>query len=120
MNEPYDAEEEKNKKYDPEEAKCKAYNKGQSDACECVAKTDFKSAVESKLKSFYGKFNPEKLDKKGEIKDVKDVWKKWKGKESDMFMALATKYKEKAVEMRVRPKPPPYKPPSTEDTESSA
>ena len=46
------------------------------------------------LKSFYQKFNPEKLDGKGEIKDVEEVWKKWKGKEPSMFMALATKYKD--------------------------
>ena len=47
-----------------------------------------------RLKSFYQKFNPEKLDEKGEIKDVEEVWKKWKGKEPSMFMALATKYKD--------------------------
>lgn len=32
----------------------------------------------------------------GEIKDVEEVWKKWKGKEASMFLALATKYKDKA------------------------
>merc|ERR1712160_158187 len=30
-------------------------------------------------------------------------------------MALATKYKDKAVERRVKPKPPPYKPPPAKD-----
>ena len=38
------------------------------------------NATEEKLKVFYGKYNAEKLDKKGEIKDVDEVWKKWKGK----------------------------------------
>merc|ERR1711964_203489 len=72
---------------------------------------------EEKLKGFYGKYNPEKLDKSGDIKDVAGVWKKWKGKEPDMFLALATKYKQKAVEVRIKPKPPPpppYKPPSAD------
>ena len=30
----------------------------------------------------------------GEIKDVEEVWKKWKGKEASMFLALASKYKD--------------------------
>jgi len=120
MTEPYDADEakfDKDKKYDPEESKCKAYHKGQNASCECVPKDDFKASTESKLKAFYANFNPEKLDDMGDIKDVADVWKKWTGKEADMFMALATKYKEKSVEMRVKPKPPPYKPPPKMDGE---
>ena len=31
---------------------------------------------------------------RGEIKEVEEVWKKWKGKEASMFMALASKYKD--------------------------
>lgn len=116
MSDPYDADESKDEKYDPDKAKCKVYNKGQSAVCMCVPKDEWKGATEKTLKSFYGKYNPEKLDKKGEIKDVDEVWKKWKGKESDMFLALATKYKAKAVDMRVKPKPPPYKPPKEYDT----
>jgi len=104
--EPYDPEDEdKVRTYNPEDAKCKAYNKGQNASCECVPKDDYKAAAENKLKDFYGKFNPEKLDDMGDIKDVAEVWKKWSGKEPDMFMALATKYKEKAVEIREKPKP---------------
>merc|ERR1711920_1202247 len=87
------------------------YNRGQNASCQCVPKDDFKTATETTLKSFYGKYNKEKLNKKGEIKDVDEVWKKWKGKEPDMFLALGTKYKAKAVQIKEKPKPPPYKPP---------
>lgn len=115
MNEPYEDLDKKEEKYDPEKAKCRGYVRGQGSACKCVPKSDWQSATESNLKVFYKKFNPEKLDKKGEIKDVDEVWKKWKGKESEMFMALATKYKDKAVEIREKPKPPPYKPPPKDE-----
>jgi len=107
MSEPSDPEESKSPdyKYDPVAMQCRGYNKGQNASCECVGKEEWQGVTEAKLKAFYAKFNPEKLNKKGEIKDVKDVWKKWKGKEPDMFMALTTKYKDKAVEIRVKPKP---------------
>merc|ERR1712003_84564 len=74
--------------------------------------------TESALKSFYGKFNKERLDGNGDIKDVDEVWKKWKGKEPDMFLALATKYKTKAVEIREKPKAPPYNPPKDDSYDS--
>merc|ERR1719188_2439519 len=127
VSEPYDDpledKTDPKKKFDPEAQKCKAYNRGQSEACTCVAKDGYKSAIETKLKSFYGKFNPEKLGKDGEIKDVEEVWKKWKGKEPDMFMALASKYKTKAVDIRANPKAktPPFKPrPVDEEADYSA
>merc|ERR1740121_2939479 len=120
-SEPYDeVDVDKKEKYDPDLQKCKQYKRGQEAACQCVPKKEFKAATESNLKSFYGKHNPEKLDDMGDIKDVEDVWKKWKGKEPDMFLALATKYKDKAVEMRVKPKPPPYTPPKKTDDEDAA
>merc|ERR1712232_268960 len=119
MSEPYDPDEYKDpdKKYDPEESKCKGYKRSQEEACQCVVADSWQNTTEEKLKGFYGKYNPEKLDKNGDIKDVAEVWKKWKGKEPDMFLALATKYKQKAVEIRIKPKPPPpppYKPPSAD------
>jgi len=122
MSEPVDTEsdKDKDKKYDPDEYKCKGYNRGQKEACMCVPKKEFKAATENNLKSFYSKFNPEKLNKKGEIKDVEEVWKKWKGKEPAMLMALATKYKDKAVEIRVKPKPPPYTPPAYDAREDAS
>jgi len=120
MSEPNDPLEDPAKKYDPQETQCRAYNRGQSESCMCVKKDSFKTTVEQKLKYFYGKFNSEKLNSAGEIKDVDDVWKKWTGKEPDMFMALATKYKAKAVEIRVKPKPPPYKPPPAGGDEEAA
>jgi hypothetical protein len=124
MSEPYDPDEKfDDKKYDPDAAKCKGYNRGQQEACECVGEDQWQDSTNEKLKAFYSKFNPEKLDKKGQIKDLDDVWKKWKGKEAEMFLALATKYKDKAVEIRVKPKPPPYTPPKEDkkkdDEESS-
>merc|ERR1740121_2642711 len=120
-SEPYDeVDVDKKEKYDPDKQKCKVYKRGQEDACQCVPKKEFKASTESNLKSFYGKHNPEKLDDMGDIKDVEEVWKKWKGKEPDMFLALATKYKEKAVEMRVKPKPPPYKPSPQSDVDTDA
>jgi|EP00927_Polykrikos_kofoidii_P081070 hypothetical protein len=106
--EPYVTDEEK---YDHLN-KCKGYNNAQAAACSCVPEAEAQAANENKLKEFYGKFNPEKLTKKGEIKDAKDVWKKWKGKEPEMFMALAQKYKDKAVDIRTAPKPAPWKPPA--------
>merc|ERR1712187_980427 len=115
-----DDEEDKEKKSPPEEYNyekerqrkdCKSWEKVQNEACKCVPEDDWQTETETHLKAFYKKHNPEKLDDNGEIKDLADVWKKWKGKEPQMFQALATKYKAKAVEIRVKPKPPPYKPP---------
>merc|ERR1719215_2392092 len=111
MSDPYDADDNKDEKYDPDKTKCKSYNRAQDNSCKCVPEADFKSATESTLKSFYSKYNKEKLNSDGEIKDVDEVWKKWKGKEPDMFLALGTKYKGKAVQIKEKPKPPPYKPP---------
>ncbi|CAK0876045.1 unnamed protein product, partial [Prorocentrum cordatum] len=98
-------------KYDPKEQECKNYNKGQAEACTCVQEDQFRSATEDKLKSFYKKYNPEKLDTSGNIKDSEDVWKKWEKKEPDLIMALTNKYKAKAVARRAKPKRGEYKPP---------
>lgn len=107
MSEPIDdTDAEPAKKYDPEESKCKGYNRGQKEACMCVPKSDAKGAVETKLKSFYSQYKPDKLDSSGNIKDLDDVWKKWTNKEADMFLALGTKYKKQAVEIRQKPKRP--------------
>merc|ERR1712137_699141 len=103
--EEYNYEKDKNKR------ECRAFNKTQHAACKCVPEKDWQKETELNLKSFYKAHNPEKLDGNGQIKDIADVWKKWKGKESQMFQALATKYKKKAVMIKPKPKPPPYKPP---------
>lgn len=110
----------KDYKYDPEAQKCKAYDRGQNDACQCVPKDDVKKANEEKLAQFYKKYNPEKLNKDGKIKDVAEVWKKWKGKEPAMFVALSTKYKDKVVEMREKPKRPPPPPTDTSSDEAGS
>merc|ERR1712217_947142 len=101
----YDYEKERQKK------DCRSFEKGQNASCKCVAKDEWQETVDSNLKAFYKAYNPEKLDGKGNIKDLDDVWKKWKGKEPQMFQALATKYKKKSVTMKTRPNPPPYTPP---------
>lgn len=117
---PYDENQfdsENKDKFDPLESKCRGYNKAQEAVCQCVPKAEVQDANERKLKSFYKKFNPEKLDSKGEIKDVEEVWKKWKGKEASMFLALASKYKDKAVKLKEKPKPPPFEPSSKSSTD---
>lgn len=127
MSEPYDPDEKLDtKNYDPEATKCRGYDKGQKEACQCVPEDDWQVVTDSNLKAFYSKFNPEKVDSSGEIKGLDEVWKKWKGKESEMFMGLGIKYKDKAVEIRQKPKPPPYTPPDSkadaapeEDTSTS-
>ena len=48
-----------------QESKCRGYNKAQEAVCQCVPKAEAQDANEKKLKSFYKKFNPEKLDSKG-------------------------------------------------------
>jgi len=121
-NDPFDEQSDrdyldKDKKYDPQETKCRGYINAQAAVCDCVPKDDVKTANEAKLKLFYEKHNPEKLTLDGDIKDVDDVWKKWKGKEPSMFVALATKYKDKVVQMKEKPKPPPYTPPPRDSDE---
>merc|ERR1719482_1867960 len=68
----FDPDEDRGKdyKYDPEESKCRGYKKGQAESCTCVEEDSFRSAAEDKLKSFYSKYNPEKLDDSGAIKDA--------------------------------------------------
>lgn len=117
---PPEEEEEKKSKDPPEEYNyekdkqrrdCRGYERAQNSSCICVPQDDWQLTTNANLKSFYSRYNPEKLDDAGEIKDIDDVWKKWKGKEPAMFQAMATKYKDKAVTRKVKPTPPPYKPP---------
>eukprot|EP00746_Dinoflagellata_sp_MGD_P162015 gnl/MRDRNA2_/MRDRNA2_89387_c0_seq1.p1 gnl/MRDRNA2_/MRDRNA2_89387_c0~~gnl/MRDRNA2_/MRDRNA2_89387_c0_seq1.p1 ORF type:complete len:354 (+),score=110.90 gnl/MRDRNA2_/MRDRNA2_89387_c0_seq1:67-1128(+) len=89
---------------------CKGYNRWQSDSCECVDNDKVEETNDKRLKTFYKLYNPEKLDDSGEIKDLAEVKKKWKGKEPSMFLALTMKYKDKAIERRQKPKPKPYEP----------
>mmetsp|Transcript_30248 Transcript_30248/g.96649 ORF Transcript_30248/g.96649 Transcript_30248/m.96649 type:complete len:245 (+) Transcript_30248:79-813(+) len=84
--------------------KCSAYIQAQKEVCECVPEDEWQDEMEARLKSFYQKYNPEKLDKGGEVKDKK-IWESWEGKEPKLFFELTKKYKRKAVEIRVKPKP---------------
>eukprot|EP00440_Ansanella_granifera_P053748 gb/GFBE01058265.1/.p1 GENE.gb/GFBE01058265.1/~~gb/GFBE01058265.1/.p1 ORF type:complete len:440 (+),score=122.49 gb/GFBE01058265.1/:1-1320(+) len=119
-SDPFENPDDKSSYTDPAKSKCNSYDNGQKAACQCVAKDEVKTANEKKLKEFYSKFNPEKLDANGDIKDVDEVWKKWKGKEPAMFMALAHKYKEKAVTIKPKPKPSYPPPPRPKDDEADA
>lgn len=98
---------------------CRNYDRWQSDACECVEEGKIEETNDKRLKTFYKLYNPEKLDSNGDIKDLGEVKKKWKGKEAQMFLALTMKYKDKAIERREKPKPPPYTPPN-DDTQSGS
>lgn len=111
VEEPKAIPEEYNYEKDKQKRDCRGYENAQKSACVCVPDEDWQLTTDGNLKAFYRKHNPEKLDDQGEIKDIDDVWKKWKGKEPQMFQALATKYKAKAVTIKEKPKPPPYKPP---------
>lgn len=106
-----DPPEEYNYEKEKQKRDCRGYERSQKSACVCVPEEDWQITTEANLKAFYSKHNPDKLDENGDIKDIDDVWKKWKGKEPAMFQALASKYKEKAVTIKEKPKPPPYKPP---------
>jgi len=113
MNSPYSADYSKMGKDDEKKSDplCTSYDRLQAESCECVAEDAWQDALEKRLKTFYKKFNKEKLGTDGEIKDLKQVKAKWGGKESEMFLELTKKYKDKAIEKRVKPKPPPYTPP---------
>lgn len=111
---PVDYEADRNKR------DCRGYEKAQEKVCKCIPNDKWQDATEKNLKAFYKTHNPDKLGTDGEIKDLADVWKKWKGKEPAMFQALATKYKAKAVMMKTKPKPPPYKPPPPLSKEEQA
>ncbi|CAE8641892.1 unnamed protein product [Polarella glacialis] len=91
------------------ENECESYSSAQSEFCECVLDSERQAAVNRRLESFYSSHNPEKLDRYGELQDPDQIWRHWKGKESEMFFALAMKYKKQAVEKRLRPKSNPLR-----------
>merc|ERR1712194_576179 len=117
MNTPYSHDYSKagtNK--EKEDPACTAYDKLQQDSCECADEDKWDETFEKRLKTFYKLYNKEKLVD-GEIKDFDQVKAKWGGKESEMFLELTKKYKDKAIEKRVKSKDK-FTPPE-EDTESS-
>jgi len=112
-----DPPEEWNYERDKQKRECGGFEKWQKESCVCVAEGEWQAATDTNLKAFYKVYNPEKLDSKGEIKDPAEVWKKWKGKEPQMFQALASKYRQKAVQIKEKPKPAPYTPPPPKSKE---
>merc|ERR1712194_693413 len=101
-----DPKEEYNYEKEKQRKDCRSYEKNQEEACRCVPSENWKTETEANLVEFYKIHNPEKIDEFGIIKDRYDVWKKWTGKETEMFRALATKYKKKSVTIKTKPKPP--------------
>eukprot|EP00933_Yihiella_yeosuensis_P004160 TRINITY_DN1082_c1_g2_i1.p1 TRINITY_DN1082_c1_g2~~TRINITY_DN1082_c1_g2_i1.p1 ORF type:complete len:430 (-),score=82.77 TRINITY_DN1082_c1_g2_i1:90-1379(-) len=77
--------------------RCSSYRKAQQANCMCVPKDTVNSIYEERLIAFYRRYNPEKLDWKGAIKDADEVWKKWRGREPQLLNALNAKYKTQVV-----------------------
>jgi len=83
----------------PEEniSECDVYDKGQFEGCTCVKEEDREEHMLKAVKAFYKqskKLTKEKLDENGEIPEEQreEIKKKWKGKESELFLRLAMKY----------------------------
>merc|ERR1712139_117473 len=60
--------------------RCDRYEDMQKEGCTCVLEEDYQVTIEENLRAFYRKQNPDRLDENGEVKDVEEVWAKWKGK----------------------------------------
>lgn len=102
-----------------EDPMCRTYDRMQKESCDCVEKDSWDDDLDKRIKTFYKLYNPEKLDDKGEIKDLESVKTKWKGKFPEMFWELTKKYKDKAIDIKIKPKPPPYKPPPKDGEDDS-
>lgn len=82
---------------------CKAYRESLLGLCDCVPGKSAKDGANDRLVSFYQAFVPERLDEHGNVRDVDAVWKKWKGREPELYFELTRKYSAQAVEMRAWP-----------------
>lgn len=81
-------------------AVCKNYRDGLEELCDCVPLKAAKDGATARLTSFYSEFSPERLDQQGNIKDVEAVWKKWKGREPELYFELTKKYNTSALEVK--------------------
>lgn len=70
-----------------EDRTCKRFLRVQKLACDCVDVADSATAWKSRVEGFLSTHVPEKLNKKGEIKDKK-LWPKWKGRRPEMMLEL--------------------------------
>merc|ERR1712039_200769 len=70
--------------------------------CDCVSFKDAREGANARLTTFYASYSPDRLDDQGNIKGAEDVWKKWQGREPELFYELTRKYIDKALGMRER------------------
>jgi len=91
-------------KLEDESPGCSSFRMAQQNACKCVKEDEWQPAVDKHVTKFFKKYNKEKLNSEGTLKDPDSVWDKWRGKEPDMFYALYSKYKDKAVTVPPKPK----------------
>jgi len=79
---------------------CKAYRDTQRELCECLPLKAAKEGATARLTSFYAAHRPDRLNEDGQVRDVEEVWKKWHGREAELFFELARKYSAESVEFR--------------------
>lgn len=82
---------------------CKTYRDTQHEVCDCLPFKEAREGATARLTSFYAAFKPDKLDEHGNVRGVEEVWKKWQGREPELFFELTRKYRAEALEIRVRP-----------------
>lgn len=82
---------------------CKAYRDTLLELCDCVPSKSAKDSADSRLTSFYVSFSPDRLDEHGKIKNLEAVWKKWQGREAELYFELTRKYNTSALEIRQWP-----------------
>lgn len=79
---------------------CKVHREAQLELCDCVPSKSAKDGATDRLTSFYVAFSPDRLDEQGKVKDVESVWKKWRGREPELFFELTRKYSAEALDVR--------------------
>lgn len=82
---------------------CKAHRESLLGLCDCVPWKSAKDGASNRLASFYRVFSPERLDDNGDVRDIDAVWKKWKGREPELYFELTRKYSAQALEIRAWP-----------------
>jgi len=74
------------------DAKCTVYRTFQEEVCTCVPEDKFTEHIEGWMIDFYNEHQPDRVED-GALKNSEMMWKKWGGKEPEMFIALLKKYK---------------------------
>eukprot|EP00930_Biecheleria_cincta_P011382 TRINITY_DN114157_c0_g1_i1.p1 TRINITY_DN114157_c0_g1~~TRINITY_DN114157_c0_g1_i1.p1 ORF type:complete len:268 (-),score=77.01 TRINITY_DN114157_c0_g1_i1:130-861(-) len=81
---------------------CKAYRDTQSELCECIPSRQVRDGANQRLAVFYKAYRPDRLDEHGGVKNIDQVWKKWQGREPELYFELTRKYMLEAVDLRNR------------------